>query len=171
MSAFHFDRERLIETVSREAQRVVDTYDKSLEAESIAHGAQEAVAASAIVEVGAVGLGALITAMAATTAADVTGILLASLVAVLGIFVIPAKRRSAKNEMHTKVADLRQQLTNSLRSQFEQEINRSLQRINEAISPYTRFVRAERDKLQGTQKDLDQIKTSLVQIKTQIEEI
>ncbi len=171
VSGFHFDRERLIDTVSREAQRVVDTYDKTIEAEAIARGAQEAVAASAIMEVGAIGLGALITFLATTMAADVTGILLASAVAVLGIFIIPAKRRSAKNEMHKKVADLRQQLANSLRSQFEQEINRSLQRINEAISPYTRFVRAERDKLLGAQKEMDQVKTALVQLKTQIEEI
>lgn len=171
VSGFHFDRERLIETVSREAQRVVDSYDKTLEAEAIAQGAQEAVAASAIVEVGAIGLGALITYLATTMAVDVTGILLASLVAVLGIFVIPAKRRSAKKDMHEKVAALREQLANSLRGQFEQEISRSLQRINEAISPYTRFVRAERDKLLGAQNEMDQVKTSLAQIRTQIDDL
>ena len=45
--SFHYDRERLIEVVGREARRVIDTYDKAHEAQAIARGAQTAVAASA----------------------------------------------------------------------------------------------------------------------------
>lgn len=168
-SGFHMDRDRLFDAVGRESQRVVDTYDKSVEAEAIARGAQEAVAASAVMEIGAVGLGTLIAVLASTMAADVTGVLLASLIAALGIFIIPARRKTAKKDMHEKVGELREQLSQILRTQFEQEIERSLQRINEAISPYTRFVRAERDKLTGSQQEIDQVKTNLVQIKTQIE--
>ena len=52
--------------------------------------AGRAGAASAAIEVGAVGLGTLITILATTMNADVTGVLLASLVAILGLFVIPA---------------------------------------------------------------------------------
>lgn len=170
-SSFHFDRDRLFDAVGRESQRVVDTYDKSVEAEAIARGAQEAVAASAVMEIGAVGLGTLIAVLASTMAADVTGVLLASLIAALGIFIIPARRKTAKKDMHQKVSELREQLSQILRTQFEQEIERSLHRINEAISPYTRFIRAERQKLEQAQQEVDQVKTNLVQLKTQIEEI
>ncbi len=169
-SGFQLDRERLFDAVGREAQRIVDSYDKSAEAESIARGAQEAVAASAVMEIGAVGLGTLIAVLASTMAADVTGVLLASLIAALGIFIIPARRKTAKRDMHEKVAELRQNLSNILRTQFEQEINRSLQRINEAISPYTRFIRAERQKLEGAQNEIDQVQKNLVQLKRRIEE-
>lgn len=168
---FHYDRERLMESVGREAQRVVDTYDKVRESEGIAEGARQAVAASAAIEVGAVGLGTLITILATTMAADVTGILLASLVAVLGLFVIPARRRKAKAEMAAKVSALREKLIQSLNGQFEQELSRSLQRINEAIAPYTRFVRAERGRLQETQAGLQALKNELERLKVQVEEI
>ncbi len=170
-SAFQLDRERLFDAVGREAQRVVDTYDKSAEAEAIARGAQEAVAASAVMEIGAVGLGTLIAVLASTMSADITGILLASLVAALGIFIIPARRKTAKKDLHQKISDLREKLSHILHIQFDQEINRSLQRINEAISPYTRFIRSERQKLADAQNKLDQVKTTLVQLKTKIDEI
>ena len=73
--------------------------------------------------------------------------------------------------MRQKIADLREQLGSTLRSQFEKEINRSLHHINEAIAPYTRFVRAERGKLTEAQDSLEQIKTGLDQLKVSIEEL
>ncbi len=169
VGSFHYDRERLIEGVAREAQRVVETYDKAQEAQAIAEGAQIAVAAAAALEVGAVGLGTLVTIMATTVAADVTGVLLASLVAALGLFIIPARRRRAINEMHEKVATMRRQLIHSLSTHFEREIERSLQHIREAIAPYSRFVRAEKGKLQEAQSELDALQLGLENLKVDIE--
>lgn len=171
MGTFHYDRERLIEGVGRQAQRVVDTYDKGVEAEKIADGAQTAVAALAAVEVGAVGLGAIVAVLATTAAADVTGILLASLLAALGFFVIPAKRRQAKSELHKKVGELRESLVSTLRNQFEKEIERSLQNIKDAIAPYTRFVRAERDKLTEAHSSLEREKDELERLKVRVDEL
>jgi small GTP-binding protein len=171
IGSFIYDRERLMDAVGREAQHAVETYDKSGEAEAIARGAQEAVAASAVLEVGAVGLGTLVAILATTAAADVTGILLASLVAALGLFVIPARRRMAKNEMRQKISTMRTQLITILRSHFEKEIERSLHRINEAIAPYTRFVRAERGKLQETQDALQSLKIDFDRLKVNIDEM
>ncbi len=168
-AGFTYERSRLIDAVGREAQRVVETYDREGEAQAIADHAQTAVAASAAIEVGAVGLGAIIAILATTVAADVTGILLASLVAVVGLFVIPAKRRQAKNELREKMAALRQQLQQTLSGQFQEEMTRSLQRINEAIAPYTRFVRAERSRLVETQSRFEVFKTQLSRIKSEIE--
>jgi len=170
-ASFAYDRERLMDAVGREAQRVVETYNKDFEAQTIAENAQAAVAASAAIEVGALGLGALVTILATTMAADVTGILLASLLAVVGLFVIPAQRRKAKSELRNKVAGLREQLTQTLRGQFQREIERSLQRINEAIAPYTRFVRAERTKLMDSQSVFESIKNNLNRLKISIEEM
>jgi small GTP-binding protein len=170
-SGFTYERSRLIEAVGREAQRVVETYDRVSEAQAIAEYAQTAVAASAAIEIGAVGLGAVIAILATTVAADVTGILLASLVAVVGLFVIPARRKMAKNELRQKMAALRQQLQQTLSGQFQEEIKRSLQRINEAVAPYTRFVRAERSRLAEAQSRFEEIKNQLNRIKVEIEEM
>ncbi|RPJ51274.1 MAG: hypothetical protein EHM21_03120 [Chloroflexi bacterium] len=127
------------------------------------------MAASAAIEVGAIGLGTLIAALATTVAADVTGILLASLIAALGLFVIPNRRRKAKAEMSVKVTELRENLAKSLGDQFHREIERSVHDINEAIAPYTRFVRAERGKLQETQAKLEGIQVEMDRLKTRIE--
>ncbi|MEA2007602.1 MAG: dynamin, partial [Chloroflexota bacterium] len=165
IGSFHYDRERLIAGISREAKEAIDTYDKTREASQIAQGAQNAVAATAALEVGAIGLGTVITIIATTVAADVTGILLASLVAALGLFVIPARRKNAKKEMRTKVFGMRTQLIDALRTHFEAEINRSLQNIHETIAPYTRFVRSERDKNQSSLSTCQDLGLELEQLK------
>ena len=171
LGKFRFDRERLIDAIGREARRVVDTYDKNREAKAIAESAQTAIAASAAIEAGALGLGALVTTLATTAAADVTGVLMASVVAALGLFIIPARRRHGKLKMLEKIASVRTRLINALRAQFEKEINRSVQHINEAIAPYTRFIRAESDKWVQTQAILDRLRNEMDQLKGRLERI
>jgi polyhydroxyalkanoate synthesis regulator phasin len=77
----------------------------------------------------------------------------------------------AKNELHEKISALREQLTDTLRNQLEKEIEHSLQRINEAIAPYTRFVRAERGSLTETCDELERILNDLDRLKVEIEEL
>ena len=150
---------------------MVDGYDRHLEAENIADGAQNAVAAAAAIEVGAVGLGTLIAVLASSLAADVTGILVASAVAVLGLFVIPAKRRKANQDLTEKLKNLREQLVSTLTTQFNHELDRSLERINTAISPYTRFVRSERDSLDQVNEELSQLQIHLMNLEKQIKQM
>lgn len=169
MGTFHYDREKLFDTVGRDAKRVVETYDKAEEAREIALGAQSAVAASAALEVGAVGLGTLVTLLATTAAADITGILIAGVIAALGLFIIPAKRRQAKAQMHARVSELRSQLELSLKGQFEKEIERSIQRIEGSIAPYTRFVRSESSKLEEIQSKFATIRKEIDRLTAEIE--
>ena len=169
--SFHYDREKLIEGVGKEAQRVVGTYDRQAEARSMAEGAQTAVAALAATEVGAVGLGTLVTILATTASADATGIILASVVALLGLFIIPARKRQAKAELRQKIANLREQLTHSLRTQFEHEMERGMANIKVAIAPYSRFVRSEQDKLSEVQTKLEETKNGLEGLKVQVDKV
>jgi small GTP-binding protein len=143
VGTFHQDRSRLIDSVGREAQRVVDTYDKEREAASIADQARAAVTTAAAAGGAALGLGTLITVVATTAAADVTGIVAASVIAAVGFLVIPARRRKAKAEMQEKVSALRERLATALRSEFERAQEQSAARIGRAVEPYSRFVRAE----------------------------
>ena len=64
---------RLIDSVGRESQKVIDSFDRRKEARELADGARNAVAAAAAVSAGGVGLGAIVTIAATTAAADVTG--------------------------------------------------------------------------------------------------
>ncbi|MEO6239508.1 MAG: dynamin, partial [Vicinamibacterales bacterium] len=147
---------------------VVDTYDRRREASQLADGARNAVATAAAAGAGALGLGTLITVAASTAAADVTGIVLASVVAALGFFIIPAKRSKAKAEMREKIADVRARLSAALRAQFQEEIGRSTTRMRESIGPYSRFVRAEGGKLQDTETRLAQLRTDLERVRQRV---
>jgi hypothetical protein len=169
--SFEFDREHLLDTVGRTARRAVDSYDKDKESSRLAESVQLAVASAALLEVGAVGLGTLVTMIASTSAADVTGILAAGAMSILGLLVIPARRRKAKRELRKKVSQVREQLTSGLTTQFEGEMNQSIARIQEAVAPYTRFVRAERDRLMGSKEELTNLGKALDQLKARVESL
>ena len=166
---FHDERRRMVEGVGGAAQKVVDTYDRRREASDLADGARNAVAAAAATGAGALGLGAIITFAATTAAADFTGILLASVIAACGFFIIPAKRKRAKAQMRERIADVRARLSAALRKQFEEEIGRSSARMRESIAPYSRFVRAEGETLRETDARLARLRTELARVRERVD--
>jgi small GTP-binding protein len=166
---FDFDRTRLLDSVGRAAQRSVETYDREREGSRLADSVQVAVAGTALTEVGAIGLGALLTHLAVTAAADFTGILAAGMIAVLGFFILPNRRAAAKKDLRAKIEAMRTQLMTSLTGQFDREIEGSLRRIDEAIGPYTRFVRAEREHLNAAGEELKAVDSGLVRLRSRVE--
>ncbi|HEX9944116.1 MAG TPA: dynamin family protein [Thermoanaerobaculia bacterium] len=169
--SFDYDRTRLLDSVGRAAQRSVETYDREQEATRLADSVQVAVAGTALAEVGAIGLGAVLTHIAVTAAADFTGILAASTIAVMGFFIIPNRRHEAKKDLREKIAAMREQLMSSLTDQFDREVEGSLRRIDEAIAPYTRFVRAERDHLTQAREELNGVNQGLVRLRSRVESL
>jgi small GTP-binding protein len=168
---FHYDRSRMIDSVARETQKVVDSYDRRREAQELADGARNAVAAAAAVSAGALGLGTIITLAASTVAADVTGLILASVIAAIGFFILPAKRQRAKAEMREKITAVRARLSHALREQFHKEIQRSADRIREGIAPYSRFVRAEGETLKVIDQELREIGNDLASLRARVDRI
>jgi small GTP-binding protein len=166
--SFDFDRTRLLDSVGRAAQRSVETYDRERESSRLADSVQVAVAGTALAEVGALGLGAILTHIAVGAAADFTGILAASAVAILGLFIIPNRRGDAKKDLRQKIAVMREQLMGSLTAQFDREVEGSLRRIDEAIGPYTRFVRAERDRLTTAREELGASVQGLARLRSRV---
>jgi hypothetical protein len=169
--SFDMDRSRLLESVGRMAQRSVETFDREREGNRLADSVQMAVAGTALTEVSAIGLGAILTHLAVTAAADFTGILAAGTVAVLGFFIIPNRRAAAKKDLSQKIEAMREELMGSLTGQFDREIEGSLRRIEEAIGPYTRFVRAERDMLTGAGEELKAVNQGLVRLRSRVESL
>jgi small GTP-binding protein len=166
---FEYDRARLLERVQREAQRAVETYDQEAEASRLADSVQKAVASVAALQVGALGLGTVLVILATTTMADVTGILAAGAMSLIGLLVLPAKRERAKNELRGKVAAMRERLMGALTSQFDHELEHNLVRLQEAMGPYTRFVRSERARLADALQSLRGLRDSLHALKERVE--
>jgi small GTP-binding protein len=153
-TSFEYNRGSLLESVGQMARQVVSSYDRDAEAEDLARSVQSAMTATAVIEAGAVGLGGILLAVLTTAAADVTGILAASAVAAMGLYIIPVKRRQAKADFHGKISELRDQLARTINRQVNSELDGSVNRIREAVGPYTRFVRAQREQLTTVQDEL-----------------
>lgn len=154
-SSLDVRRRALIESVGKTAQTIVETYDRNQEARELAAQVETAVAQVALIEAGAVGLGALVTLVVTSSAIDITGVLAAGVLAVLGLFVIPYKRRQAKERFQDKMQTLRQKLLSALTAQFNHEAENDVTRMKENSAPYTRFVRSE---LERTEKTLGRLK-------------
>ena len=107
--------------------------------------------------------------LATTTFADVTGIMAAGALAVLGLFVIPVRRAQAKTRMRATIEGMRQQLVQTLTAQFDGEVDKSVARVRDAVAPYTRFVTAERQRLEGTRGALSDAKRHLGDLQRRIE--
>jgi len=168
-SEFEINRQTLLKTVGENAQRVIESYDQQRESLKLAQEIQSAIFQTAAVQIGAIGLGAVLVALLNTWWLDLTGVLGAGLIAALGLYVLPYRRDKVKAELRDKVNGLRTQLDNALTQQFETELEESLRRIRDAIAPYTRFVRVEREKLEKLDAELRLTKSTITQLRRDIE--
>ncbi|MBA2713976.1 MAG: dynamin, partial [Rubrobacteraceae bacterium] len=162
---FEYNRGQLLRSVGKNAQDVVQRYDREHESEKLALSIQGAVAQTAALEVGAVGIGAVVVALATTRFVDATGIIAAAIIAGYGLFILPNRRRKARDEFRETTDALRERLGEVVRRQFEAELARSIERMREAIAPYTRFVRSEHARMTRAGEDLAALDIEVVALK------
>ncbi|MBC8160390.1 MAG: dynamin family protein [Roseiflexaceae bacterium] len=166
--SFEYNRAALIDNVATTTRDVVEGYDARREAAELEEGVRNALAATALTEVGAVGLGALIVALVGSVAWDFTGILLAGVVGVTGLFIIPGKRAQIKRQFHEKITSLRAEIQETMQRQFDGELDKMMTRIREAIGPYTRFIRSQREQLIEAQRALSDVDVELGRVRAEI---
>ena len=154
-------RRQLIDSVSTTIKAIVNQYDRKREAEQLGDFVQESVTQTALFGVGAVGIGALVATVLTTKALDVTGIVTAGALAVLGLFVIPYKRKQAKETFKEKMAELRENLMKTLSATFKRESDSATQRLESNIAPYTTYVQDEKARLQTDKETLDSLQARL----------
>ncbi len=168
-AGFDADRAGMLDSVGGAARAGLKHYDRSAEAQRVAEEVQRAVANTALVEVGAVGLGATIVLAIGGSTADLTGLLAAGTVAALGLFILPHRRRSAKRELRRKVAVMRSQLIGALEKGLGGEAEQSRRRILDTIAPYARFVRSERGRLHERRQRVADLRGEVEQLRVRIE--
>jgi hypothetical protein len=169
--SFDYDRSRLLDRVGGVARQTVEEFDRDRAAARLAESVQSSVAGAALLEVGGIGLGATIAALATSSVVDITGILAATTLVVLGLAVIPHRRRRAKIELHEKIGRMRRDLMRALTARFDEEVTASIARLQEAIAPYTRFVRAERDRLTAERDELGRLTGEIEDLRRRIERL
>ncbi|HEX7022146.1 MAG TPA: dynamin family protein [Trueperaceae bacterium] len=166
---FQYDREALIRTLGDRAEAVLGTYDEEDEARRLAESLQGAVMQTGLWQVGGIGLGAALIAFLNTLALDVTGIMAGLTLAGLGLLVLPRRRTRAKRELHEKMQALRDGLAEGLGTQFDSELRQGVERLQAAITPYTRFVRSELERLETLQGELGAAVEELRRLRGEVE--
>ena len=144
--SFEYDRRALLGSLGSTARGVIQRHNHQQEATQLAASVRDAVTQATLLEAGAVGLGAVSMALVGSAAADVTGLFAASVLAGVGLWLLPRKRRQAKAQFRARTEELRARLLTALRDEFQRELERSIQRIRDALAPYDRFVRGERER-------------------------
>jgi len=165
---FAWDRARLLADVGAAAREAVAHYDASGEARRLAEKVRESVAQAALLQVSALGLGTIVAALASTTAADVTGILAAGALSLIGLFLLPARREKARRELAAKVSTLRERLMRSLNASFEAERARAALRVRAAVAPYAAFVEREQQRLGHAKLTLDALAARLEELQARV---
>jgi small GTP-binding protein len=165
---FSYNRQALLDSIGRTAREAVSGYNREDESRRLA---QEVSASSGYtLAAGAgVGLGVLLTALVSGAAADITGILLATTLAVTGLYVIPNKRRQAKAEFAGKLRELRTRLRDALTRQVHNAVEESAGKVNESIAPYRRFVATQLAQLTEARGELVAAEDALRRLKAEIE--
>ncbi len=165
---FEYNRGQILNSVGKNATNVVRGYDRERESQELAVSIQGAVAQTAASGAGALGIGALVVTLFTTRFLDVTGLIAAAVLAGYGLFVLPNRRRKARAEFREKTEALREKLSEVVRRQFDSELNRSIERMREAIAPYTRFVRTEHARMTEAKSTLAELNSEVDALKAEI---
>ncbi len=164
-------RRELIDSVGKSVQTIVETYNRNQEASELAASVEAAVAQTALLEAGAVGLGTIVSIAVLSSSMDITGIVAAGTLAILGFFVIPFKRKQAKDKFKEKMLTLRTKLLGALSTQFNNEKESVIARMKDGVAPYTRYVRSERERIDVAEAALAGLRQNLSALRARIQSV
>jgi hypothetical protein len=165
---FEYNRGQLLQSVGKNASSVVQRYDRERESEQLASSIQAAVAQTAALEVRAAGISAVVVALGHRPLSRRHGHYRRRDNSGLRPIRPPNRRRKARREFHEKMASLRERLSDVVGRQFDAELNRSVERMRDAIAPYTRFVRTEHARMSEARSSLSDLSGGVDALKDKI---
>ncbi len=167
---FLYNRAEVFEKIRREAERRISAYDLHEEARRILENARSAAALFLGTEGIAAGIGAVAAIIVATSAVDVTGGLLAAgMLAAFGFIFLPRQKRKAIREYMARVDELRTDLTQALRAQFDTETQEALHKVHELIAPFEQLVGSEQETLVQVANKREEVADHLQRLRKEIE--
>jgi small GTP-binding protein len=166
---FDYDRRALLDGIGQAAQTEIERFNGGEFSKQLASDAQTAVFQSGMASVGGIGLGALLAGVFGTLLADFTGIVLGLTVAGVGLFILPRKRTQAKLELTQKIRATRDNLRDVLAREYNLETTRAQAKLRDATAPYTRFIRAESERLEAARAELNGLNARIAEIRAQVE--
>jgi small GTP-binding protein len=166
---FDYDRQGLLERLGSAARTEIERFEGGEFARQLATDASSAVVRGGLTSVGGLGLGAMVAGIFGTLLADFTGILLGAAVATVGFFILPRRREKAKQELSARILETRERLREVLLREHALEGERAQGRLQDAVAPFTRFIRAETERFAATQTRLQELEQQVAQMRADVE--
>jgi small GTP-binding protein len=167
---FQYNREELFARLREPVERRLGEFDTDREARQIVESVKEAVTTALGVNVLAIGLGGILVAAFTTAALDVTGVLTATVFAIAGWLLVPARRRRLVKDFETKIEKLNEDLATLLRTKFEDQLTRYERQLLEVVAPYERFLETERTKLESGLEQLREAEREVATLEQRVVE-
>ena len=166
---FQYNREELFARLRQPVEQRLGAFDAEREARGIVQSMRDALTQAFGVNVLAVGLGAVIVTVFTTMAVDITGVLTATLFAIAGWLIIPARRRRLIRELEERIAKLSEDLSSILAAKFDEQLGRYRQQLLDVVQPYERFLEVERVKLEQALANLTSARAEVDSLEGKIE--
>ena len=168
---FNYNREELFARLRAPVENRLGQFDVDREAREIVAAVKESLAQTFGVNVLAVGLGAVLVTIFTTAALDLSGVVTATMLALAGWLILPARRRKLMKQLHETIAKLNVDLAALLSTNFEEQLRLYERQMLEVIEPYERFLEAERRKVELGVAELRAIDGRISALEGQIEEM
>lgn len=162
-------RSELMKRMQTSIDSILDKIESDIALNIGMKHAQAAVTAGLAIEVSAIGIGAALTTIATTVAADLLGIVAAFWVGVAGFLVLPYYKKKAQREFDEKITEVEEKLVASLQGEFTQEVEDQISQINNATRPFERFVESSIESGQQQLDVLDDIRGKVEDLRAQLE--
>jgi len=167
-TGFSFNRMQLIDTVRSELEMRRKQIDPAMLGGNIVDSARGAVASVLGVQVGSLALGAAVISAFSSLIVDVTGILTTIAIMATAFAILPKKRRDAMKEFSIKVDTLIEELTTSVSSQFERDLDGVKMQILDSLVPLKNFYKTQQKKLTESKRKVEEIESKFVEIKNKV---
>ncbi len=146
--------------LSEQVTRALEAYDPEAEARDLQGLLSRALQHTALAELGAVGLGAGLALALHGLAADVTGVTAGLVAAVLGLSILPRRKRAAQRRVEEGLDRLERELSEGLEATLEGELERSAERFRALFRDRCEELNERSAKLQALSERLQELRRS-----------
>lgn len=156
-------------TLSEQVTQALEAYDPEAEARDLQGLLSRALQHTALAELGAVGLGAGLALALHGLAADVTGVTAGLVAAVLGLSILPRRKRAAQRRVDEGLDRLERELSEGLEATLEGELARSAARFRALYRDRCAELQDRQQTLQALRERLQELRRRAGALRIELE--
>jgi small GTP-binding protein len=164
-----YNREEIFRNLAGPVKRHLASFDAREEADRVVSAVNEAIARTFGIEVLAVGLGAFLTAAFTSLTLDVTGAVGGTLLLFAGLFLLPHRKNRLKRELSAKVETLREELGDTIRRSFGEEVRRYAAQLRDIFEPERDAARARGEGLREAGERLGELERRRAELREAVD--